>query len=51
MTLTPEQLTEWKHVYETRLGILCGADEPTEQQVEIATTEADEALNRRRGCE
>ena len=40
----PELQAEWRHIYETRLGILCGAGEPTEEQLAIAQTEADKAV-------
>ena len=35
---------EWKHVYETRLGILCEDRQPIPDQIEIATKEADEHI-------
>ena len=43
--MTPEELkAEWKYRYEERLAILCGADTPTEEQIKIATDEADKAI-------
>ena len=40
----PTELAEWRVIKETRLGILCGTAEPTEEQDDIATKEADEWL-------
>lgn len=36
-----ELLIEWRYLYEERLGILCGADDPTLEQDAIARTEAN----------
>lgn len=42
MTWTKSQLEEeWRHVYETRIGILCGGAAPTEEQQKLAKDEAD----------
>jgi len=42
MTLTPAQIREERRVIvETRLGIICGSNEPTAAQLKIATDEAD----------
>jgi hypothetical protein len=35
---------EWKHLYETRIAILCGERDPTPAQIQIARLEADEAI-------
>lgn len=46
-TLTPDEIRrEWLVVKETRLGILCGAGEPTPEQLAMAVTEADEWRSR-----
>lgn len=43
MKLTPDEIRrEWMVVKETRLGNLCGAGEPTPEQLAIAEAEADE---------
>ena len=43
MKLTPDEIRrEWLVVKETRLGVFCGAGEPTEEQLNIAVTEADD---------
>lgn len=39
-----EMMAEWKHVYQTRLGILCEDREPTPEQESIAHQEADRAV-------
>lgn len=42
MTWTKSQLEEeWRHIYDSRLGDLCGNDEPTPIQKQIAKDEAD----------
>lgn len=42
MTWTRAQLEEeWRHVYETRIGILCGGAAPTLSQQKLAKDEAD----------
>jgi hypothetical protein len=33
---------DWKHIFDTRIGILCGTDDPTPEQMQIASDEADE---------
>jgi hypothetical protein len=33
--------SEWTYRYEERLGILCGKEQPTEEQKRIAKQEAD----------
>lgn len=47
--ITEEEL-DIEHAYRVseRLGILCGAGEPTPEQLEIAEREADEAIERLR---
>lgn len=49
MKITEEEL-DIEHAYRVseRLGILCGAGEPTPEQLEIAEREADEAIERLR---
>lgn len=43
MTPTPDNLSEEAaYRYHERLGILCGTDEPTQEQHEIALREAQE---------
>jgi hypothetical protein len=37
---------EWKHVYQTRIGILCGDKEPTHEQHMMAMREANEHVER-----
>lgn len=37
-----ERITEWLYRFDERLGILCGSDNPTEAQVQIAFQEADD---------
>lgn len=50
--MTPTALTlEWSYLYVERLGILCGKDEPTEEQRRIAAKEADEQIERMKGME
>lgn len=34
------------HLIETRLGILCGTDDPTPEQLDLARKEANEAVER-----
>ena len=34
-------LEEWSHIYQNRLGELCGARKPSERQIQIAKIEAD----------
>ena len=36
---------EWRYRVEERLGILCGAAEPTEAQMDIALREAAQAMD------
>lgn len=43
-----EELEEWLHIYQTRLGILCEDREPTEEQRAIAKQDADEAVRKMR---
>lgn len=45
----PELKIEWGYRYQERLGILCGADQPTAEQEKLAHQEADEAVGRLRG--
>jgi hypothetical protein len=41
--LTPEEVeAERRYFIEERLGILCGADVPTDDQLDMAIREADE---------
>jgi hypothetical protein len=41
--ITPEEIeAERRYRMEERLGILCGADVPTDEQLEIAVREANE---------
>ena len=48
--MTEQELeAEWRVIYETRLGILCEERQPTEEQLNIATEEADEWFNREIG--
>lgn len=43
-SMTSEELqSEWDYRYQERLGILCGSNEPTDEQRLIAKTEADRA--------
>ncbi len=44
--MTTEEPSE-EHAYrvQERLGILCGAEKPTVEQLEIANREADEAVS------
>jgi len=45
--MTESEITaEWKYRYEERLGILCGAETPTEEQESIARREADGAIEK-----
>lgn len=37
---------EFNHIYETRIGILCGDKEPTADQMAIAISEADKACEK-----
>lgn len=37
-----EMEAEWTHIFETRIGILCGKETPTMEQIVIASGEADE---------
>lgn len=42
MTWTKSQLEEeWRVIYETRIGILCGGAAPTAEQQKLAKDEAD----------
>ena len=43
-TLNAVDLNEWNYRVTERLGILCGADEPTPEQLALAQEEADDAL-------
>ena len=46
---TEEQLSvEYDHLFETRLGILCGMDQPTAAQICLAIDEATEACSKLR---
>lgn len=42
--MTAAEQREWWYRKEERLGILCGSDEPTAEQVEIAQGEANRWL-------
>ena len=45
--MTDEQLSvEWTYRYTERLGILCGASEPTVEQIQLAAKEADDAVKK-----
>ena len=44
MNLSPEAMDEWLYRKSERLGILCGAADPTPEQIEIAEREADAAV-------
>jgi hypothetical protein len=50
--MTEDELkSEWRYRYEERLGILCGSDKPTPEQIKMASDEADHhvaALRRER---
>ena len=48
MTVAPSDWEEWKHIYENRLGELCGNKEPSDRQIQIAKIEADEWAAKRR---
>lgn len=37
---------EWQYRYDERIGILCGTNQPTPQQVDLAKREADEAIRK-----
>jgi len=37
---------EWDYRYQERLCILCGKERPTEEQEQMASKEADEAIER-----
>lgn len=41
---TIELQNEWDYRYTERIGIMCGTEEPTEEQKAIAKKEADEAV-------
>jgi hypothetical protein len=43
-TLNAVDLNEWNYLVTERLGIMCGADEPTPEQLQLAQDEADDAL-------
>lgn len=48
--MTSDELKhEWQVTYDTRLGILCGTDKPTNEQVDIAFAEAEEHVKDLRG--
>lgn len=47
--MTAAEQKEWWYRKWERLGILCGSDEPTAEQVEIAQREADQHLKESRG--
>lgn len=47
--MTPKELEyEWQVIYDTRLGMLCGSDKPTEFMILIAKDEATEHVNKLR---
>jgi hypothetical protein len=41
-----ETSTEWDYIYQERLGIACGAAEPSEAQAVTAMQQADEHIER-----
>jgi len=44
--MTIEELkAEWHYRYNERLAMLCGANQPTEDQHKLAEAEADAAIN------
>lgn len=45
-TLTPSEMKK-EHAYrlEERIAILCGANQPTDEQIALATKEADDWMN------
>jgi len=43
-----ELAAEWRVIYETRLGILCGTATPTPEQEALARAESDDAVRRLR---
>lgn len=43
-TMNIQDQEEWDYRYHERLGIMCGTDEPTPEQVAIAKLEADQAI-------
>jgi hypothetical protein len=43
-TLNAVDLNEWNYRVTERLGIMCGTDEPTPEQLTLAQEEADDAL-------
>lgn len=42
--MTTDETREWKYRYDERLGILCGANKPTAEQIRMAREEADRAI-------
>jgi hypothetical protein len=42
LAVTKQQRIEWNYLKAERLGILCGAGVPTDEQIRIATKEADQ---------
>ena len=43
MSIEPSQYIreEWEHIFQNRVGNLCGSASPTERQIQIAKIEAD----------
>lgn len=46
---TIERQREWEYLVTERLGILCGADTPTPEQIALARSEADAWFKESRG--
>ena len=42
MIVHPADREEWDHIFKNRLGELCGANKPSDRQIQIAKIEADE---------
>lgn len=46
MKLTPEEAkAEFDYTYAERLGLMCGADKPTREQIDMAFAEAETHVN------
>lgn len=48
---TADEWGEWDYRKQERLGILCGAGEPTAEQIKMAEDEADECIRKMRESE
>ena len=46
--MTAEEQAEWDYRWHERLGILCGANMPTDEENRIAMEEADETIRQLR---